>query len=121
DRPVCNVSRVIPARLRGRKASGGRVELLFERTLGPQEAIVQLRASKPPRPGSELLFGDARATVLGRDEGFWTLRFDRPIGPLLDAIGELPLPPYIEHTPDATDRQRYQTVYAREPGSVAAP
>ena len=121
DLLVFNDSRVIPARLHGRKASGGKVELLVERILGSREVVAQLRASKPPRPGSELVFGDARATVLGRDEGFWTLRFDRPLGPLLDAIGELPLPPYIEHTPDATDRERYQTVYAREPGSVAAP
>jgi S-adenosylmethionine:tRNA ribosyltransferase-isomerase len=95
--------------------------LLVERILGPREAVAQLRASKPPRPGSELVFGDARATVTGRDGGFWTVHFDRPLGPLLDAIGKLPLPPYIEHEPDAADRQRYQTVYAREPGSVAAP
>jgi len=121
DLLVFNDSRVIPARMHGHKASGGKVELLVERILGAREAVVQLRASKPPRPGSELVFGDARATVTGRDEGFWTLRFDRPIGPLLEAIGELPLPPYIEHEPDETDRQRYQTVFAREPGSVAAP
>ncbi|MFA7503630.1 MAG: tRNA preQ1(34) S-adenosylmethionine ribosyltransferase-isomerase QueA [Burkholderiaceae bacterium] len=121
DLLVFNDSRVIPARMHGRKESGGRVELLVERILGHTEALVQLRASKPPRTGSILVFGEARATVLGRDEGFWTLRFDRPLGPLLEAIGKLPLPPYIEHEPDAADRERYQTVYAREPGSVAAP
>ncbi len=121
DLLVFNDSRVIPARMHGRKASGGRVELLVERILGPNEAVVQLRASKPPRAGATLQFGEASATVLGRDEGFWTLRFDRPLGPLLEAIGKLPLPPYIEHEPDASDGQRYQTVYAREPGSVAAP
>lgn len=121
DLLVFNDSRVIPARMHGHKASGGRVELLVERVLGPHEAVVQLRASKPPRPGSTLLFGEASATVLGRDGGFWTLRFDHPLGPLLEAIGKLPLPPYIEHEPDAADRLRYQTVYAREPGSVAAP
>src|SRR5690606_38160447 len=121
DLLVFNDSRVIPARMHGHKASGGKVELLVERILGAREAGVQLRAGKPPRPGAELVFGDARATVTGRYEGFWTLRFDWPIGPLLEAIGELPLPPYIEHEPDETDRQRYQTVFAREPGSVAAP
>ena len=121
DLLVFNDSRVIPARMHGRKASGGRVELLVERILGPYEALVQLRASKPPQPGSTLVFGEASATVLGRDGGFWTLRFDRPLGPLLEAIGKLPLPPYIEHEPDAADLLRYQTVYAREPGSVAAP
>ncbi|MCO5120980.1 MAG: tRNA preQ1(34) S-adenosylmethionine ribosyltransferase-isomerase QueA [Burkholderiaceae bacterium] len=121
DLLVFNDSRVIPARMHGHKSSGGRVELLVERILGPAEAVVQLRASKPPQPGSTLRFGEAVATVLGRDGGFWTLRFDRPLGPLLEAIGRLPLPPYIEHEPDAADRLRYQTVYAREPGSVAAP
>lgn len=121
DLLVFNDSRVIPARLHGHKASGGRVEMLVERLLGPCEAQAQLRASKPPQPGSTLVFGEASATVLGRDGGFWTLRFDRPLGPLLEAIGKLPLPPYIEHEPDAADLLRYQTVYAREPGSVAAP
>jgi S-adenosylmethionine:tRNA ribosyltransferase-isomerase len=121
DLLVFNDSRVIAARLLGHKDSGGRVELLVERLLGECDALVQLRASKPPRAGSRLVFGDATAVVTARDDGFWTVRFDRPLEPLLAAIGRLPLPPYIVHDPDAADAERYQTVFARVPGSVAAP
>ncbi len=118
---VFNDTRVLRARLRGVKESGGRVEALVERVTGSHEAIVQLRASKPPRPGMRLGFGSAAATVAGRCGEFWQLRFDAPVLEVLERDGELPLPPYIGHAPGAEDERRYQTVYARAPGSVAAP
>ena len=118
---VFNDTRVLRARLRGAKATGGRIEALIERVTGEREALAQLRASKPPRPGARLAFGSAQATVTGRDGEFWQLRFDEPVLAVLERDGELPLPPYIAHAPDAEDERRYQTVYAREPGSVAAP
>jgi len=118
---VFNDTRVLRARLRGAKASGGRVEALIERVSGEHEALAQLRASKPPRPGGRLSFGSSAATVIERAGQFWLLRFDEPVLAVLDRDGELPLPPYITHSPDAEDERRYQTVYARAPGSVAAP
>ena len=118
---VFNDTRVLRARLRGTKASGGRVEVLIERVSGEHEALAQLRASKPPRPGGRLVFGSSEATVIERAGEFWLLRFDAPVLAVLDRDGELPLPPYITHAPDADDELRYQTVYARAPGSVAAP
>ncbi len=121
DLLVFNDTRVLRARLRGRKASGGRVEALVERVTGEREALAQLRASKPPRPGTRLEWRAGGAEVLGRDGEFWRLRFDEPVLDALERAGELPLPPYIGHVPDADDERRYQTVYAREPGSVAAP
>ncbi|MCC5861432.1 MAG: tRNA preQ1(34) S-adenosylmethionine ribosyltransferase-isomerase QueA, partial [Gammaproteobacteria bacterium] len=123
DLLVFNDTRVLPARLRGRKASGGQVELLVERHLAEAELLCWLRASKSPGPGSTLVFGDARAEVLGRRQEFYHLRFDRPVMPLLEAAGEVPLPPYIRRAaaPDAEDAERYQTVFARTPGSAAAP
>ncbi len=126
DLLVFNDTRVIKARLRGAKASGGRIELLVERVMGPDSALVQLRASHPPAPGSRLVFerpgaGPVDAHVVDRDGRFFLLRFDAPILGVIDAIGELPLPPYIRHAPDPTDLERYQTVYSREPGAVAAP
>ena len=122
DLLVLNDTRVIKARLAGRKASGGRVELLVERLVDEREAVAMIRASHPPAVGSELaLDGDARATVTSRDGAFVGLRFDGPVLELLDRAGTLPLPPYIEHAPDGEDEARYQTVYARHPGAVAAP
>ncbi len=121
DLLVLNDTRVLRARLRGTKASGGRVEALIERVSGEHEALAQLRASKPPRPGSRLAFASSAATVSGRAGGFWLLRFDEPVLAVLDRDGEMPLPPYITHPPGAGDERRYQTVYARVPGSVAAP
>ncbi len=121
DLLVFNDTRVLHARLHGSKETGGRVEALVERVLDEHEALVQLRASKPPRPGARLTWRASGAEVLGRDGEFWRLRFDAPVLECLEREGELPLPPYIERTPEAGDEARYQTVYARDPGSVAAP
>jgi len=124
DLLVFNDSRVIKARLRGEKASGGRVEVLVERITGEHEALAHLRASKKPGPGARLrLAGAIEAEVLGREGELFRLRFDpaRSLLAWLEAYGEVPLPPYIERPPEGADETRYQTVYARAPGSVAAP
>src|SRR5208337_4073352 len=114
----------IRSRLHGRKPSGGRVELLLERIVDPAEAWMQLAASHLPRPGgSVLLDGGVRATVLERDGRFFRLRIDAdvPFDVYLDRYGEVPLPPYIARSPQPADSERYQTVYARHSGAVAAP
>ncbi|WP_287366086.1 tRNA preQ1(34) S-adenosylmethionine ribosyltransferase-isomerase QueA [Thauera sp.] len=124
DLLVFNDTRVIHARLFGLKDSGGQVEVLIERAVGPHEALAQVRASKSPRTGSTLRLADAfDAEVLGRVGEFYHLRF--PAGEdlfaLLERHGKLPLPPYIQRAAGDDDESRYQTVFAREPGSVAAP
>ncbi|MBM4180947.1 MAG: tRNA preQ1(34) S-adenosylmethionine ribosyltransferase-isomerase QueA [Betaproteobacteria bacterium] len=124
DLLVFNDTRVIKARLRGVKATGGKIEALVERVLSEHEALVFIRASKPPRPGMVLRFADAvQALVLDRVDDMLRLAFDpsRSVLEWLDAYGEVPLPPYLERAPEAGDDARYQTVYAREPGAVAAP
>ncbi|MEN9317080.1 MAG: hypothetical protein RIS35_3473 [Pseudomonadota bacterium] len=122
DLLVMNDTRVIRARLLGEKAdTGGQVEALVERMTSEHEAVSQLRASKTPRPGTRLRFGAATATVTGRLGEFFALRFDEPVFEVLEREGRLPLPPYITHAPGEDDDERYQTVYAREPGAVAAP
>lgn len=122
DLLVFNDTRVIPARLYGRKESGGRVEVLLERMLGRGRVLVQLRSSKPPVSGSAIHFADgAVATVVGRHEDFWELDFAGDPGEIFERHGEMPLPPYLRRPAEALDRERYQTVYAREPGAVAAP
>ena len=124
DLLVFNDTRVIKARLYGLKTTGARVEVLIERALGPHEALAQIRASKAPRPGSKLFLEDAiQAEVLGREDDLYLLKFPGPGSVLeaLDRYGRVPLPPYIEHEPDPEDETRYQTVYARVPGAVAAP
>jgi S-adenosylmethionine:tRNA ribosyltransferase-isomerase len=123
---VFNDTRVIRSRLRARKPAphGGKVELLLERIVAPDEAWMQLRASHPPRRGARIeLPGDATATVLERDGRFVRLRFaiDTPLEGYLDRHAEVPLPPYIARAPDSEDDERYQTVYARHAGAVAAP
>jgi len=120
---VVNDTRVVPARLHGVKPSGGRVEVLLERVSGPRRAHVQLRASKPPRIGTSVVFaaGAATATVIARHEDFWELEFEGDALQTFERHGEVPLPPYIGRPPDDSDRERYQTVYARERGAVAAP
>ncbi|MEJ5207031.1 tRNA preQ1(34) S-adenosylmethionine ribosyltransferase-isomerase QueA [Denitratimonas sp. CY0512] len=124
DLLVFNDTRVLPARLFGRKESGGRVELLIERVLPGNEARAQLGVSKSPKAGARLLLDDGTGvTVLGRDGEFYLLRFegDDPVEKVLLRSGRMPLPPYMTREPDAADAERYQTVFAREPGAVAAP
>lgn len=122
DLLVMNDTRVIKARLFGQKDSGGRVELLVERVTDEHEALAFIRASHAPKPGSTIqLAGDVVVDVLARQDDLTRLRFPRPVLEVLEQLGRLPLPPYIEHTPTAEDEARYQTVYANEPGAVAAP
>ncbi len=124
DVMVFNDTRVIKARLTGAKQSGGKIEVLIERVLAADRALAQVRASKPPRAGSRLaLAGGVVAAVLGRQGEFFELRFEdcADVVALLERHGSVPLPPYITHAAGAMDASRYQTVYAREPGAVAAP
>ena len=121
---VFNDTRVIKARLIGRKPSGGKVEVLVERVLAPRRALALVRTSHTPKTGAQFVFGESpavTAAVCGRHADFFELEFDADIVALLDRIGHVPLPPYIAHADGATDAARYQTVYARSPGAVAAP
>ncbi|MEA2120356.1 tRNA preQ1(34) S-adenosylmethionine ribosyltransferase-isomerase QueA [Halovibrio sp. HP20-50] len=124
DLLVFNDTRVIPARLHGHKASGGKVEMLLERPLDAHRGLVHIRSSKSPKPGTELIFeGDIHAIVEGRRDALFELRFlgDTPMIALLEKHGHMPLPPYITREDELSDRERYQTVYARRDGAVAAP
>ncbi|QEM83181.1 tRNA preQ1(34) S-adenosylmethionine ribosyltransferase-isomerase QueA [Halomonas binhaiensis] len=124
DLLVFNDTRVIPARLHGHKASGGKVEMLLERPLDAHRGLVHLRSSKSPKPGTELHFeGGIQAVVEGRHDALFELRFlgDTPMITLLERHGHMPLPPYITRPDEGSDRERYQTVYARRDGAVAAP
>lgn len=123
DVMVFNNTRVIKARLHGEKDTGGRVEILVERLLANNRVLAHVRASKSPKPGSALMLGPDRIPVrmLARHDDLFELEFPDEVLPLLDSQGEVPLPPYIEHGADASDEQRYQTVYASQPGAVAAP
>lgn len=121
---VLNDTRVIKARLFGNKQSGGQIEVMVERVLDDHEVLAQVRASKSPKAGSYLLLANAlNVEVLGRDGEFFHLRFatEENVPDLLERYGRLPLPPYITHVADSEDEQRYQTVFAREAGAVAAP
>jgi S-adenosylmethionine:tRNA ribosyltransferase-isomerase len=124
DLVVLNDTRVIRARLHGRKPTGGRVEALVERVVADDEAWVQLKASHLPRPGTTIVFDDGTlATVAARDDRLFRLRFAVDVALLdwLESHGEVPLPPYIARAPIDDDAARYQTVYARNAGAVAAP
>jgi len=122
DLLVFNDTKVLKARFFGQKASGGRVEVLVERLTGATTALAQIRASKSPAPGTTLTLADAFDVTVGeRVEPFFTLHFPADCLTLIERYGRLPLPPYIEHDPDAVDETRYQTVYAANPGAVAAP
>ena len=121
---VFNDTRVIKARLFGTKDSGGKIEVLIERVLDEHRALAHIRASHAPKLGASLLLsGDIVARVLTRKEGLFEIEFTgaQPLLTLLDQHGSLPLPPYITHTPQTLDEERYQTVYAKHPGAVAAP
>ncbi|MGH1594184.1 tRNA preQ1(34) S-adenosylmethionine ribosyltransferase-isomerase QueA [Yersinia proxima] len=126
DLLVFNNTRVIPARLFGRKASGGKLEMLVERVLDDHRVLAHVKASKAPKPGTELLLGDdesIRATMLARHDTLFELRFDdeRDVFTILDAVGHMPLPPYIDRPDEDADRELYQTVYSQRLGAVAAP
>ncbi len=122
DLLVFNDTKVINARLLGRRASGGKVEALIERVLEPTLALAMVRTSHTPAPGTQLIFDESvHATVEGRQQDFFLLRFDREVQTVLAQHGRVPLPPYIEHAADSIDALRYQTVYAARPGAVAAP
>ena len=119
---VFNDTKVIPARLRGYKSSGGRVEILVERILEPRIALAQVRASKSPQADSQIQLDNGKSiTVLGREGEFFRLDFGQDVLELLCQAGEMPIPPYMERPAVAFDSERYQTVYAKEPGAVAAP
>lgn len=121
DLLVFNDTRVIRARLLGHKTTGGRVEALVERLLEPTLALAMVRTSHRPAPGTLFDFDGVHATVEGRRDDFFLLRFDRDVLQALAERGKVPLPPYIGHAADEGDAHRYQTVYAAQPGAVAAP
>lgn len=121
---IFNDTRVIKARMFGEKATGGAVEVLVDRIMDEHNATAHVRASRSPKPGSRItLAGSIEVEVMGRDDNLFHLKFlnDRPILELLESHGSLPLPPYITHSADQEDEDRYQTVYAKHAGAVAAP
>ena len=129
DLLVFNNTRVIPARLFGQKSSGGRIEMLVERVTGDFEALVMMRSSRSPKPGASVQVFNHSSTevegeveVLGRDGALFIVRSSRePIADLIRRCGHMPLPPYIERADESSDQDRYQTVYAKRDGAVAAP
>lgn len=126
DLLVFNNTRVIPARLYGRKASGGKIEMLVERMLDDKRVLAHIRASKAPKPGAELLLGDdenVKATMVARHDALFEVEFNdaRSVLEILNGIGHMPLPPYIDRPDEEADRELYQTVYSQKPGAVAAP
>ncbi len=121
DLLVFNNTKVIPARLHGHKETGGRIEILIERITGETTALAHIRASKAPKAGGRLRVENVVVDVTGRDGELFALEFQTPILPLLERSGEMPLPPYLERGAEESDNTRYQTVYARDPGAVAAP
>ncbi|WP_434525728.1 tRNA preQ1(34) S-adenosylmethionine ribosyltransferase-isomerase QueA [Photorhabdus asymbiotica] len=126
DLLVFNNTRVIPARIFGRKVTGGKLEVLVERILDDKRVLAHVRASKAPKEGTELLLGDnesIKATMLARHDTLFEIRFDdeRDVLSILDDVGHMPLPPYIDRPDEEADRELYQTVYSERPGAVAAP
>lgn len=122
DLLVMNNTKVIPARLFGHKDSGGKVEIMIERLLNDKQVLAMIRASREPQIGSKItLENSEKATVLNKQDGFYTLEFATDSLLALLDVGHIPLPPYIERTDDEQDLSRYQTVYAKHDGAVAAP
>ena len=128
DLLVLNDTRVIPARLQGQKDTGGKVEVLVERLLSGDRVLAHVRASKAPKQGRQLLFAETvSAEIIAREDDLFILRFvdtaqpETNVAVILEQLGHMPLPPYIERQDGETDRERYQTVYARQQGAVAAP
>lgn len=122
DLMVFNNTRVIPARLFGQKASGGKLEILVERVMDSHRVLAHVRSSKSPKPGSKILIdGGGEAEMLQRHDALFELGFSEEVLPLLERVGHMPLPPYIDRPDEDADRERYQTVYAERAGAVAAP
>ena len=124
DVVVFNDTRVIKARLFGKRDSGGKVEVMIERVLDDRHVLAAIRASHAPKPGSKLLLADAiPVTILSREQSFYTLLFEheKTVSELLDQFGHLPLPPYISRSATSADEDRYQTIFAKRTGAVAAP
>lgn len=125
DLLVFNNTRVIPARLFGRKTSGGKLEVLVERVLDDKRVLAHVRASKAPKPGTALILEpDVQATMLARHDSLFEIEFhdpNRTVLEILEAVGHMPLPPYIDRPDTEADKERYQTVYNEKPGAVAAP
>lgn len=123
DLLVMNNTKVIPARLFGHKESGGKVEIMIERLLGENQALAMIRASRSPQVGSQLILeNEVLATIVKKDKAFYTLEFaTNSLLDLLDEVGHIPLPPYIERADNKQDLSRYQTVFAQKDGAVAAP
>ncbi|MBS0579755.1 MAG: tRNA preQ1(34) S-adenosylmethionine ribosyltransferase-isomerase QueA [Proteobacteria bacterium] len=121
DLLVLNDTRVVPARLLGTKPSGGRVEILLERALEANEALAQVSASKPIREGLRIDTAGGAVVVIAREEAMWRIALPQPALEFFERWGAVPLPPYIHRAADASDRERYQSIFARRPGAVAAP
>ena len=122
DLLVFNDTEVIPARLYGQKASGGKIEILIERLIDENTALAHVKASKSPKVGAELIINEGlQARVVARHDSLFELAFNQPVLNVLDSCGHIPLPPYIDRADEDSDFQRYQTVYGRVPGAVAAP
>lgn len=124
DLLVFNNTRVIPARMFGQKASGGKLEVLVERILDEHSVLAHIRCSKSPKPGSEIILeGEVNATMVARHDALFELKFsgDENVLNILERIGHMPLPPYIDRPDEDSDKERYQTVYNEKPGAVAAP
>ncbi|OTQ57313.1 tRNA preQ1(34) S-adenosylmethionine ribosyltransferase-isomerase QueA [Gilliamella sp. A7] len=124
DLLIFNNTKVIPARLYGKKASGGKIEVLIERLLDGNRALAHVKASKSPKIGAELILGEndnIKVTMLARHDALFELQFPDDVLSILNEIGHIPLPPYIDRPDDAQDREVYQTVYSKVPGAVAAP
>lgn len=124
DLLIFNNTKVIPARLYGKKVSGGKIEVLIERLLDGNRALAHVKASKSPKIGAELILGEndnIQVTMLARHDALFELQFPDDVLSILNEIGHIPLPPYIDRPDDAQDREVYQTVYSKVPGAVAAP
>ncbi|MEB2626778.1 S-adenosylmethionine:tRNA ribosyltransferase-isomerase, partial [Pseudomonas sp. YuFO8] len=117
DLMVFNNTRVIPARLFGQKASGGKLEILVERVLDSHRVLAHVRSSKSPKPGSSILIdGGGEAEMVARHDALFELKFAEEVLPLLERVGHMPLPPYIDRPDEDSDRERYQTVYSQRLG-----
>ena len=121
DLIIFNDTRVVPARMYAVKESGGRAEILVERLISNQEALVHIKSSNKSKPGTKLTVGETTLEVIGRSGEFYHVQTNQSLKETMEAHGEMPLPPYIDRVQEDSDKNRYQTVYAKQDGAVAAP